>query len=315
MKKSIPAFVLFLVAAAWGPASAQEYALTQVYRSEDGNILVDDLGKGVHLFRLQSDFYVSPFVIGDDAVIAVDPINRKAAALYREAIAAVTDKPIRKIIYSHDHRDHIVGADVLAPGAEIYAHPGTLASLQERGDSDITLPTHLVDDGDRVEIAGAAVGVHYFGPNHGDSNIALSFDAGIGKGLVFVDTLEIGIVPYRTLPNTHVRGYITSLRRAAELDMEWVVGGHSGPGPAVWIENYLNYFLDMEAALRKAEAELPPPAFVDVNDVFAGGEAHIDAVIAKAVDELRPKYGAWLGFEEWAPLNAEAVRSYIIVGN
>ena len=315
MKTPIVAFAVFLLFTGSMSALAQDYAPDEVYRSDDGNISVEDLGKGVHLFRLFSDFYVSPFVVGDDAVIAVDPINRTAAALYRDAISAVTDKPVTKIVYSHDHRDHIVGADVLSSQAEIYAHPGTFTSLQERGDADIPLPTKLVDDGDTITVPGASIGVHYFGPNHGDSNIALSFDAGIGKVLVWADTLEVGIVPYRTLPDTNVRGYFTSLRQAAKLDMDWVVGGHSGPGPAVWIDNYLNYFLDMEAALRKAEAELPPPVFDDVDAVFAAGETHIAAVIAKAVDDLRPKYGDWMGFEEWAPLNAEAVRAYIIVGN
>ena len=295
--------------------SAQNADTPEVYRSQDGTVFVTDLGKGVHLFHYRPDFYVSPFVIGDKAVIAVDPVNRTVAALYRDAVAALTDKPISKIIYSHDHRDHIVGADVLSPGAEIYAHPGTRNTLEERGDPDIPLPTKLVDDGDQVMIEGAKIGIHYFGPNHGDSNIAMSFEAGIGSVLVWVDTLEVGIVPYRTLPDTNVRGYLTSLRRAVELEPDWVVGGHSGPGRGVWIENYLNYFLDMEAALRQAQSRIPPPEFTDVDQVFAKGEAYIAAVIAAAVDEIRPKYGDWLGFEEWAPLNAEAVRAYINIGN
>lgn len=297
------------------PASAQEADTQEVYRSDDGAVFVLDLGKGVHLFHYQPEFYVSAFVIGDNEVIAADPVNRNVAQLYREAVAAITDKPITKIIYSHDHRDHIVGADVLSPEAEIYAHPGTRTAIMERGGIDIPLPTKLVEDGDQVKVRGAKVGIHYFGPNHGDSNIAMSFDAGIGSVLVWVDTLEVGIVPYRTLPDTNVRGYFSSLRRAAELEVDWVVGGHSGPGRGIWIENYLNYFQDMEAALRKAQTEIPPPAFDDVDQVFAQGEVYIAAVIAAAVDEMRPKYGEWLGFEEWAPLNAEAVRAYIIVGN
>jgi|GEM_PF-1480439 len=307
--------ICFLVLAATLPVKAQDIDTPVVYRSDDGSVFVKDLGKGVHLFHYTPDFYVSPFVIGDNAVIAVDPVNRNVAELYRAAVAALTDKPITKIIYSHDHRDHIVGADVLSPDAKIYAHPGTRSSLEERGDVDIPLPSKFVEDGDKVKVKGAQVRIHYFGPNHGYSNIALSFDAGIGSVLVWVDTLEIGIVPYRTLPDTNVRGYLTSLRLAAELDVDWVIGGHSGPGPGIWIENYLNYFLDMEKALRKAQAEIPPPAFTDVDQVFAQGEEHIAAVIAAAVDEMRPKYGKWMGFEQWAPLNAEAVRAYIIVGN
>ena len=270
------------------PAAAQDYTPNEVYRSADGSVSVEALGEGVYLYRWWPGFYVSPFLVSDEGVLAVDPINREAAALYRQAVAEVTAQPITKIVYSHDHRDHIVGADVLAPEAEIYAHPGTLASLQRRGDPDVPLPARLVDDGDVIEIGNRSVGVHYFGPNHGDSNIALRFSTGLGSMLVFVDTMEIGIVPYRTLPDTNVHGYIASLEGAAALGVDWVLGGHSGPGPGIWIENYLNYFKDMEAALRRAEAEVIEAPSESVEGVIAQGEHYIDAVIAEAVDDLRP---------------------------
>jgi len=223
-------FIQLAMQAHASEATDQEYTPNVVFRRANGATSVEDLGEGVYLFRWWPGFYVSPFLVSDAGVLAVDPINRDAAALYREAVAQVTNKPITKVVYSHDHRDHIVGADVLAPEAQIYAHPGTLASLQRRGDPDIPLPTELVDNGDRISIGDKDVGIHFFGPNHGQSNIALEFATGDGSMLVFVDTMEIGIVPYRTLPDTNVQGYIASLRDAAALDVDWVLGGHSGPG-------------------------------------------------------------------------------------
>ncbi len=305
--------VLFALLAA--RVQAQTYHAKVVHRSSDKIWSVEDLGEGVYLFRWWPGLYVSPFLVGEDGVLAVDPISRDVAPLYREAVATVTDKPITRIVYSHDHRDHIVGADVLSPDAEIIAHPLTLASLRRRGDKDIPVPSVLVDDGDTISMGSRSVGVHYFGPNHGDSNIALSFSTGIGSVLAFVDTMEIGIVPYRTLPDTNVGGYMASLRGAAALQMDWVLGGHSGPGPARWINDYLAYFTDMEQALISARAEVPRPGSNDVDDRIAAGERHTDAVIARAVAELRPTYGRWRGFEHWAPLNAQTVLMYIITGN
>jgi len=307
--------VLLIAMALAGTSAAETYVPNEVYRSADDVWSVEDLGKGMFLFRWWPGLYVSPFLVGEDGVLAVDPVSRDVAPLYGQAVARVTDKPITKIVYSHDHRDHIVGADQLAPDAEILAHPLTLASLERRGDSDIPLPTRLVDDGDTIDVGGSAVGVHYFGPNHGDSNIALSFETGMGPMLVFVDTLEIGIVPYRTLPDTNVGGYMASLERAAALDVDWVLGGHSGPGPAEWISNYLAYFKDMEQALRRARAAVPRATSDDVADSIAAGERHTNAVIARAVTDLRPTYGRWRGFEQWAPLNAQTVLMYIITGN
>lgn len=133
--------------------------------------------------------------------------------------------------------------------------------------------------------------------------------------LAYVDTLEIGIVPYRTLPDTHVHGYLESLRAASQLGVDWVLGGHSGPGPAEWIDNYLNYFLDMKVALSAAAAETPPPPADSVEDVISEGERYTDAIVAGAVDRLRPRYGDWQGFEAWAPMNAQTVWMYMITGN
>jgi hypothetical protein len=163
------------------------------------------------------------------------------------------------------------------------------------------------------------VSVHYFGPNHGRSNIALGFETDRGRLLAFVDTLEVGIVPYRTLPDTNVHGYIQSLRQASALvadgQADWVLGGHSGPGPAVWVEHYLNYFLDMERELGRAAARIAPPVADSVDDVIAAGERHTDAIVAAAVEALRPAYGHWQGFEAWAPMNAQTVYMYMITGN
>jgi len=71
----------------------------------------------------------------------------------------------------------------------------------------------------------------------------------------------------------------------------------------------------MEEALGKAEAEITEAPSSSVEDVIAQGEVYIDAVIARAIDDLRPKYGHWRGFEAWAPLNAQTVRMYMITGN
>jgi hypothetical protein len=42
-------------------------------------------------------------------------------------------------------------------------------------------------------------------------------------------------------------------------------------------------------------------------------DRYIDAVVARAVAALRPKYGRWGGFEEWAPMNAKAVFFYLMM--
>lgn len=299
-------------------ASATEppdsYVPNEVYRSPDATASVESLGSGVYLFRWWPGLYVSPFLVGEQGVLAVDPINEEVAELYRMGIAAVTDSPVTKILYSHDHQDHIAGARVLAPDAQRIAHPGTAKAVASWANPSIPAPTILVSDGDRVSVGQRSVGVHYFGPNHGDSNLALSFETSDGMMLVMVDTIEIGITPYRSLPDTHLHGYLTSLEQAMELQPRWVLGGHSGPGPGIWLNNFHQYFLDMRTAVLAAETEvIQPPANPD-EDFIDTSERHIDAIIKYTVDTLRPSYGHWRGFEQWAPMNAQTIRMAIIIG-
>jgi glyoxylase-like metal-dependent hydrolase (beta-lactamase superfamily II) len=78
----------------------------------------------VHIFRYLN--HQSMFVVTPEGVIATDPIGyirRDAPATYVAEIKKVTDKPIKYLIYSHHHYDHIAGAKPFKDaGATIVAH-------------------------------------------------------------------------------------------------------------------------------------------------------------------------------------------------
>src|SRR5215475_11818552 len=62
----------------------------------------------VYIFRYGG--HQSIFVVTSQGVIATDPISyERPAKPYIDAIKAVTDKPIKYVIYSHHHYDHIAG--------------------------------------------------------------------------------------------------------------------------------------------------------------------------------------------------------------
>jgi uncharacterized sulfatase len=59
-------------------------------------------------------------IVGDDGLIIIDTTeSTKAAENVLAAFREITDKPVRTIIYTHSHRDHISGATVFAGGAEV----------------------------------------------------------------------------------------------------------------------------------------------------------------------------------------------------
>ncbi|MEM7376020.1 MAG: alkyl/aryl-sulfatase [Pseudomonadota bacterium] len=58
-------------------------------------------------------------LIGDDGVVIVDTTESTAAAgNILAAFREITDLPVKAIIYTHSHRDHIGGASVFAEGGE-----------------------------------------------------------------------------------------------------------------------------------------------------------------------------------------------------
>src|SRR6202167_5945691 len=71
------------------------------------------------------------FVIGDDGVLVIDTFQdpRPAKALLAE-IRKLTPLPIRFVVNTHYHLDHVNGNDVCAAGATIVAHRNVRAWMR-----------------------------------------------------------------------------------------------------------------------------------------------------------------------------------------
>ena len=92
-----------------------EYLFPGMLRKE-----TEQLADGVYAFRYT--FYRNVFIVGEDGVIATDPMNDKAARALRAAIAEVTDLPVRWVAYSHSHWDHSSGGQLFKDeGAQFVA--------------------------------------------------------------------------------------------------------------------------------------------------------------------------------------------------
>ena len=70
---------------------------------------------------------------GDDGVIIVDTTeSMEAARRVKAEFDKITNKPVKAIIYTHNHTDHIFGAKAFAPngGVPVYAHKSTWAHIE-----------------------------------------------------------------------------------------------------------------------------------------------------------------------------------------
>ncbi|MBS3756560.1 MAG: MBL fold metallo-hydrolase [Desulfobacterales bacterium] len=88
---------------------------------------VETVTEGVHV-AIGYGLANSVMLEGDDGVIIIDTLESvQTAQKVQAAFRAITDKPVRAVIYTHNHADHVFGASVFAddPEIPIYAHETT----------------------------------------------------------------------------------------------------------------------------------------------------------------------------------------------
>ena len=96
----------------------------------------------VYIFRAGN--HQSMFVVTSAGVIATDPIGYgrpQMVTTYVDEIRKVTNKPIKYLIYSHHHFDHIAGGKAFKDaGAQIIAHKNAMTHLKALNDPHTPLP-------------------------------------------------------------------------------------------------------------------------------------------------------------------------------
>src|SRR5215208_1011788 len=110
----------------------------------------------VYIFRNQN--HQAMFVVTNDGVIATDPVaygRPTGGQTYLDEIKKVTDKPIRYLIYSHHHFDHIAGGKAFKDaGATVIAHRRAKERLAAINDPHTVLPDATVDDKRTITLGG-----------------------------------------------------------------------------------------------------------------------------------------------------------------
>jgi glyoxylase-like metal-dependent hydrolase (beta-lactamase superfamily II) len=155
--------------------SGVQYAAAQQPRPQTETTKVEGTDN-VYIFR--NGNHQGMFIVTKDGVIATDPVaygRPTGGQTYVDEIRKVTKAPIKYLIYSHHHFDHIAGGKAFKDaGARIVAHHRATARLKQLKDPHTPLPDESVSDkGRTIKLGGTTLELKYVGPNHSDSTLVM----------------------------------------------------------------------------------------------------------------------------------------------
>lgn len=253
------------------------------------------ISDNVYIFRYAG--HQSMFVVTPAGVIATDPISLRrpqAAEAYIAEIRKVTNAPIKYVIYSHHHYDHIAGGKPFKDlGATFIAHRNAKARLAVLKNPDVVPPDLAIGDRHDITLGGVKVELRYVGRNHSDNSLVVLVPK--DKIIFAVDFIPIESVQFRNMPDGYLPDWNESLDRVLAMDWERLIPGHPSAGGRLGtkddVRNLRAYMSDLSEATRVAANE---------------GKCY-----DRAMAEIKlPKYEKWGGYAQYLPGNIERFCGY-----
>ena len=243
------------------------------------------------------------FIIGDEAVAVIDTGGSYlAGTALRDTIKAKTSKPIRYVINTHMHPDHVLGNSAFKSDQPRFIAHGKMArALQARGaryletaqdamgqeafrGTEIVLPTEGVSDVTTLDLGGRKLKLVAMPTAHTDNDLVVIDEK---TQTAFVgDLVFSGHVPAL---DGSILGWVQVLQNLGEKPPKLIVPGH-GPASMGWQEA-------TKPMLRYLSAVID-----DIREIIASGGTMSDAISAAAVREAPH----WELFSEFHKRNVTA---------
>jgi quinoprotein relay system zinc metallohydrolase 2 len=243
------------------------------------------------------------FVVGRDGVAVIDTLGSAVAGReLRDAIRAVTNKPIRYVINTHMHPDHVFGNAAFKEDDPVYVGHHKLArdlasradrylaiNKQMLGDAafqgiEIILPTLAVDGMQTLDLGDRSLVLETQASAHTDNDMTITDTA--------TDTLFLGDLLFSVHVPTldgSIKGWLALLDKLSRREAARVVPGH---GPKA---------MELPGALESEQRYLATIAN-DVRRLIKEGKTLEDATKVAGFSER----DAWKLFDQYHVRNVTA---------
>ncbi|MDH3546070.1 MAG: MBL fold metallo-hydrolase [Gammaproteobacteria bacterium] len=145
------------------------------------------------VFRWGSDNQYGAYIVGSEAIAVVDGHYCPSGTVQwlKAELARRHDVPVKYVILSHDHPDHICNSQVFDDTAIAIGHRNILPHIV-RENRQSMVPDITFDESMDILLGGVTVRLFYFGPSHSDNliqvyvpdeNVMIAVDLAKGKSL------------------------------------------------------------------------------------------------------------------------------------
>lgn len=241
------------------------------------------------VYRFQNDAHYSVFMVTPEGVIATDPISPEAAQWLNREIQSRFGQPVKYVLYSHDHWDHVSGGAAFNE-ATIVAHANAVPHI-EISDYPIELPDITFTNEFTLTLGGKSVHLYYLGQSHSDNLIYMVFpDAGVLFG---VDAISVNRLPFQDMLGTDIDGVIGSISALEQMDVAIVAPGHGEVGSLADLAAHREYLEKLKEQVGTRIRE------------------------GKSLEQIKAEvtmseYSHWGSYGGWQQPNVEGMYNYLI---
>lgn len=166
-------------------------------------------------------------MITDEGALVVDSGATCAAEWLNKEIQERFNVPVKYVVLTHAHADHIAGTQVFQnAGATVVANQRAIEPIV--GEKlPYALPDRVFDKDMTITLGGEEVILHRVDPSHSDSMVMVLFPR--QKALQCTDVCENKSMPYNDFLDFYYPGWIDTLDWVLAQDVEVIDVGHYTP--------------------------------------------------------------------------------------